>query len=238
MHRNRSILLAIAGAATWLVAIPAGADDFPLSAEAQSLVAPIHDAFAKIEDAQARLPPPKDDSERLERLLDLDQTGRKVYGQIDFARLPEDQRLPAQAKALGEIDAHDRADQVELKRMMPTTDWFTQPKYSAKAVEAAFLIVQHATDDPDLMRDSLKRMEPLVKMGQVDGPNYAMLYDRVTLDFDHKPQRYGSQVECKAGHWQPRDLEDPGHVDERRKAVGFPMNEADYLNYFATMPCR
>jgi hypothetical protein len=210
----------------------------PALAEAFALAAPVHDAFVKAEAEQAALPPAKTDSERLERMLDLDQVGRNVIVHIDFSTLPPDQRLPGQFVANRDIQAHDLADQKALKAMMPATGWFTQPEYSAKAVDAAFLIVQHAANDPDLMRDALKRMEPLVKTGRVKGESYALLYDRVSLFFDHKPQRYGSQVECKAGHWQPQNLEDPDHVDERRKAVGMVMTEADYLKYFADHPCH
>jgi hypothetical protein len=209
----------------------------PALAEAFALTAPVHEAFVKAEADQAKLPPAKDDSERLERMLDFDQVGRDLIVHLDYTTLPADQRLAAQKLAWADTGAHDLADQSALKAMMPAEGWFTAPKYSAKAALAAFLIVQHAVNDPDLMRDVLKRMEPLVHTGQVDGQNYGLLYDRVALQFDHKPQRYGSQVECKAGQWQPRDLEDPAHVDDRRKTIGFKETEAEYLKHFADNPC-
>ena len=210
----------------------------PALTEAFALTAPIHDAFVKAEADQARLQPARDDSERLERMLDLDQAGREIVIHIDFSTLPVEQRLAAQEIAWRDIDAHDLDDQKALKAMMPASGWFTSPPYSAKAASAAFLIVQHAVNDPDLMRDALKRMEPLTKTGQVRGDNYALLYDRVSLAFDHKPQRYGSQVECRAGQWQPSNLEDPAHVDDRRKAVGLKESEAEYLKHFADNPCH
>jgi hypothetical protein len=242
MHRCfRTLLTATTAAAlTLCTGLGAHADPAlpPLSPAAQALVTPIHDAFAKAEAEQAKLPPAATDSERLERMLDLDQDGRKIYGQIDFSKLPRDEQLPAQAAAWQDIETHDLADQKALKRMMPAEGWFTSPGYSAKAITAAFLIVQHAVNDPDLMRDVLKRMEPLVKTGQVSGQNYGLLYDRVSLQFDHKPQRYGSQVQCRDGKWQPNDLEDPAHVDERRKAAGYTETEDEYLKHFADNPCH
>ena len=208
-----------------------------LSPASQAVVAPVHEAFVKAEAEQAKLPPARTDSEQLERMLDLDQAGRKVFVQIDFSKLPKDEQLLAQSVAWRDIKTHDLADQKALKAMMPVESWFTQPQYSPKAITAAFLIVQHAVNDPDLMRDVLKRMEPLVKAGWADGPSYGLLYDRVSLQFDHKPQRYGSQVQCKAGQWQPNDLEDPAHVDERRKAMGYVETEAEYLKHFTDNPC-
>jgi len=209
----------------------------PLSPATQAVVAPVHEAFVKAEAEQAKLPPAKTDSERLERMLDLDQAGRKVYVQIDFSKLPRDEQLLAQGAAWRDIETHDLADQKVLKAMIPAEGWFTSPPYSRKAITAAFLIVQHAVDDPALMRDTLKRMEPLVKAGQADGPSYGLLFDRVSLQFDHKPQRYGSQVQCIAGQWQPNNLEDPADVDARRKTMGFVETEAEYLKHFADNPC-
>jgi hypothetical protein len=55
------------------------ADQPQLSPQAKTLVAPVHEVFARIEADQATLPPPKDDRERLERRFDLDQAGRAVY---------------------------------------------------------------------------------------------------------------------------------------------------------------
>ena len=72
----------------------------------------------------------------------------------------------------------------------------------------------------------------------VVGARAAPIFQVELHKFDHKPQRYGSQVVCKAGVWQPRDLEDPDHVDQRRKAVGLPETEAAYLKYFAGRACN
>ena len=234
--------LLAAGVALYLVTgLSAHAGDDPplppLSPATQALIAPVHEAFVEAEAEQARLPPTRTDSERLERMLDLDQAGRNVFVRIDFSKVPKDEQLLAQAAAWQDIQTHDLADQKALKAMMPAQGWFTSPPYSPKAVTAAFLIVQHAVNDPALMRDTLKRMEPLVKAGRADGPSYGLLYDRVSLQFDHQPQRYGSQVQCIAGRWQPNNLENPANVDARRKALGFVETEAEYLKHFADNPC-
>jgi hypothetical protein len=207
-------------------------------AEGLDLIAPVHNAFTKVAAAQAELPPAADDRERLERLEDLDQAGREVFIRLDFSTLPHVQQLAARSAAWSEINQHDLDNQAALERMIPKDGWFNKSKYGAKASKAAFHIVQHATNNPDLMRLALGRMEPLIASGEVDGSSYALLYDRVSLIFDHKSQRYGSQVSCQAGVWVPQSLEDPVHVDERRGAVGLTQTEADYLKLFANQPCE
>jgi len=76
-----------------------------------------------------------------------------------------------------------------------------------------------------------------VAKGEADGGQYALMYDRVALDFDNRPQRYGTQVWCRDGGWKPREVEDPAHLDERRNAVGLKKSEAEYLKLFSDTPC-
>lgn len=218
-----------------LVAAGAAADT-GLSPEAAALIAPVHAAYVDVERRQATLPPAANDRERLERLLDVDQEARGVWVKIDLAPLPEDQRSLAIAALDAEISAHDIADQAALKQMIPPEGWFRRSVIGRKAALSAFLIVQHAVEDPDLMRATLPKIEAMVKEGEADGGQYALLYDRVALLFDKKPQRYGSQVGCTDGKWGPANVEDPVHLDELRKSVGLPP-EADYLQTFATTPC-
>ena len=121
--------------------------------------------------------------------------------------------------------------------MTPPSGWFDRELYGDKAASAAFLIVQHATNDPQLMRDTLAKLEPLARQRKIDGGQYALMYDRVALEFEHKPQRYGSQVSCTAGSWRADDVEDPARLDERRRAVGLKQTEAEYLALFKARPC-
>jgi tetratricopeptide (TPR) repeat protein len=207
-----------------------------LSPAALALIAPIHDAFARVEAAQAALPAPKSDRERLERMFDLDQVGRMEIGKIDFGTLPSDEKIAAIGAAWKEITAHDQADQAALKAMIPPEGWFTKSKYGAKASKAAFLIVQHS--DEAFMRATLVKLEPLAAAGEVDGSDFALMYDRVAVFYDKRPQRYGSQVTCKSGHWQPLEIEDPAHVNDRRTAIGMPTTLEENMKRFSDMPCN
>ena len=209
----------------------------PLTPQTQAFIAPVHAAYARVEAEQAALPPPRSDAQRLERLYDLDQSGREPLEALNFQQLPADQRAAAMDAVGRELTAHDLADQAALRRLIPAEGWFRRSLYGEKASTAAFLIVQHATNVPALMRSVLPKLRRLAAQGEVDAWEYAYLYDRVALTFDHKPQRYGSQVECSAGVWRPQNLEDPTHVDQRRAAVGLKQTEAAYLEEMAADPC-
>ena len=177
------------------------------------------------------------DRERLERLAELDQAGRTAFIGPLWAAVPKTEYPVARASAFEIITKYDLADQAALKSMQPAEGWFRISKYGPKAAMAAFMVVQHAVNDPDLMRSTLAKMQPSIAQGEVRGPDYALLYDRVALEFDHKQQKYGSQISCKDGHPQPRDLEDPAKVNERRKSIGFKDTEEEYLQNFQNMRC-
>jgi len=205
------------------------------SGAAAVVIAPVHEAYARVEKAQAALPAPKDDREKLERLLDVDQAGRAALSAIDLSKLPPEQAKLAHDAVWREISLHDLADQAALKAMTPPQGWFTKSKYGDKAVLGAFLIVQHAVNDEAWMKDVMARVEPLVKVGEVPPGDYALLYDRTSL-LDGRKQSYGTQMTCKDRRWVPADLEDPAKVDIRRKQLGMTTTEEDYLKDFADDP--
>lgn len=209
-----------------------------LTPKVHTLVSPVYEAYARVEKEQATLPPARSVRERLERLLTEDQAGRDAYVKVNLSTLPQNEQALALKAMWAEISRHDIANQRTLKSMLPPHGWFTKAEYGAKAALAAFAVVQHAANDPSLMRDVLKRMKALVETHKVDGGEYALLYDRVALDFDHRPQLYGSQVTCRNGSWQLDRLQDPAHVDARRKAIGMIETEAEYLRHFSNEKCQ
>jgi hypothetical protein len=214
------------------------ATETQLSPDAKALIAPVHAAYAKVEAHQATMGPPKDDRDLLERLFDLDQAARLAVIGIDLSVLPPDQRRAASDAMWSEITAHDLADQKALKDIIARNGWITRTRFGPKASHAAFAIVQHAVNDPDLMRSTLALLEPLAAEGDVDANDYARMYDRVALEFDHKLQRYGTQLECRGGVWTPRALEEPEHVDERREALGLKETEAELIKSRAGWTCN
>ena len=55
---------------------------------------------------------------------------------------------------------------------------------------------------------------------------------------DGRPQRYGTQIACKAGKLvvDYADIEDAEHVEERRRSMGFPWTLSEYEAFFADYP--
>ncbi len=206
-----------------------------LSPEAHALIAPVENAIAAEEARQAALPPASNDRERLERMGVLDQVGRRAEAPIDLSVLPEAEREAANAIIWTRLRALDERLMGELLQMVPPEGWFLKSVYGELAAQAAFLIVQHS--DVEHWRRFLPVLEPLVAAGEVDGQSYGMMYDRLAIT-EGRPQRYGTQVTCKAGRWAiDRDnLEDPENADVRRCEMGFPGTLAEYEQVFANRP--
>ena len=106
-----------------------------------------------------------------------------------------------------------------LKTVIAKDGWPTISKVGEQASNNAWLLVQHADDDPVFQLRVLRLIEPLAKRGEVDRHNYALLYDRVMLPLTGK-QRYGTQFTCDEKGWRPQTLENDATVDERRKEAG------------------
>lgn len=103
----------------------------------------------------------------------------------------------------------------------------------ADGVSAAWLLVQHADRDPAFQQQVLDRIMPLVESGEVSSREIALLTDRVLVNAG-APQRYGSQLAAINGKWEPKPMEAPEQVDQRRARLG-QMPLADYLCVAAQM---
>ncbi len=129
----------------------------------------------------------------------------------------------AQGVALGliwlAIGQRDHANTAWLRATVASQGWPTIGKVGKQASHSAWLLVQHADDEPVFQLDMLRLMEPLAARGEVTTKDYAYLYDRVMLKLAGT-QRYGSQFTCAGGHWAPSPLEDAAKVDALRRAAG------------------
>lgn len=197
----------------------------------------IRDAYVAVEAAQSKKPPAKDASEQLIRLGERDQAGRIAYQQLDFSQVPENQRTAWRTAIFSEITRHDKIYQDELKSLIPAEGWFKLSVYGKEASRAAFLIVQHAVNDTTFMKSVLQKLEKFVQQGEAEGQLYAMMYDRVALEFDQKPQLYGTQVKCDDGKWGAYNLLEPEKIDERRKSIGMTQTYQQYLAMFDNSKC-
>lgn len=125
-----------------------------------------------------------------------------------------------------------------LEQFAAQHGWPVEGLVGAKIAGRIWLLVQHADRAPDFQISSLKRMEALLEqqMGVRDEMKwqYAYLYDRVQRALD-RPQRYGTQLECREGHFFSQRLEDEEQLDNWRAEMGMePV--ADYIAMFPT-PC-
>jgi len=206
-----------------------------LSPEARALIAPVAEAIAAEEARQAALPPAADDRERLERMGVLDQVGRRALNPIDLSGLPEAERRVAEAAMWTPLMAMDDRLLAELLPMVPAEGWFRKSVYGEQAANAAFLIIQHS--NVEQWRRFVPILEPLVATGEINGSQYGLMYDRLAIN-EGRPQRYGTQMTCKAGKfvvdWD--NIEDPANADARRAALGFHGTLAEYEQVFADYP--
>lgn len=104
-----------------------------------------------------------------------------------------------------------------LKADLAANGWYRLSRYEAAADTAAWLMVQHADNDPEFQAAVLAMLEPLVATGDARPANYAYLYDRVAMNAG-RPLRYGTQGRCAGpGEWVSLPLEDPARVEALRE---------------------
>ena len=121
----------------------------------------------------------------------------------------------------------DSANTTWLKAHVARWGWPTAAQVGREAVDAAFLIVQHAVHDTAFMRAMLPAIEQAYRRGELDGGAVAMLTDRVEVKAG-RGQIYGTQLSLQGGRWVLDPITDSAGVDARRKRMGLaPL--AEYL---------
>lgn len=172
----------------------------------------------------------------LSHLNDLDQMRKYVYVPYEhgYGGTPSEQ-----AFLVAFLPRMKRVDEENLRTFKALLDrwgWFNRTAWGDKADSEAWLLADHADSDLSFQKRVLGLLEPLVKSGKTDPSHFAYLFDRVAVN-GRRLQRFGTQGYCVGpGKWTPRPMEDPEHVDERRKAAGLPPL-ADYIASFQDI-CR
>ena len=121
----------------------------------------------------------------------------------------------------------DSANTTWLKEYVARWGWPTSQQVGQEAVEAAFLIVQHAVHDTAFMRAMLPAVEAAYRRGDLTGGSVAMLIDRIEVHAGHS-QVYGTQLSLRNGRWVLDRIGDSAGVDQRRRRMGLPPL-AEYL---------
>jgi hypothetical protein len=102
-----------------------------------------------------------------------------------------------------------------LRQVITDVGWPGKSLVGEDGAHAAWLLAQHADSDPAYQRRCLDLLTGAVERGEATIVQQAYLTDRVLLH-EGKPQEYGTQAIARDGRFEPRNLRDPDHVDQRR----------------------
>jgi hypothetical protein len=122
-----------------------------------------------------------------------------------------------------EVTALDEKHVARLREIVKEHGWPGRALVGDNGMSDAWLVAQHG--GKEMLHEMLPLMKAAVDKGDLEGSLYATSFDRVRVQ-DGQPQLYGSQFDTSGDKCQPKPIEDPEHVDERRKAVGLgPLSE-------------
>ncbi len=125
-----------------------------------------------------------------------------------------------QMKALHDINTDRLSDVIDR------IGWPSAALVGERGAAAAWLIAQHAIGRPDFFRRCAALVGEAAERSEAPAWQFAMMTDRIRV-YEGRPQVYGCQFDWDAeGQLSPLPIEDPEHVDERRRAVGLkPLAE-------------
>jgi hypothetical protein len=148
-----------------------------------------------------------------------------------LSRRAEDQRIRIQAmqtagpdgilpgnvgREWARIDESNTRWLTELTRQQ---GWPGRSQVGDDGAHAAWLLAQHADQDPDQQRRFLGLLREAVAAGEASAANLAYLEDRVRVHAGQS-QLYGTQFTRDEHGLRPDPIEDPTRLDERRAAAG------------------
>jgi hypothetical protein len=118
------------------------------------------------------------------------------------------------------MEAVHRTNAVRLREIIDHAGWPGRQLVGEDGARAAWLIAQHAIGEPDFQRRCLVLLKQSAARGDVPAHQPAYLEDRIRV-FEGRGQLYGTQFEPDAeGNSVPSLIEDPEHLEERRRTVG------------------
>ncbi|MDQ5949027.1 MAG: hypothetical protein QG589_153 [Patescibacteria group bacterium] len=112
----------------------------------------------------------------------------------------------------------DSGNTIRMKEIVGQIGWPTVSKVGGEASHTAWLLVQHADHDVDFQEQCLILMKGSGEL-EVTNRDIAYLEDRVRIN-SKLPQLFGTQFTEVDGHFIPKEIEDPTHVDDRRAQMG------------------
>jgi hypothetical protein len=106
-----------------------------------------------------------------------------------------------------------------LADLVASRGWPGRALVGDEAARAAWLLAQHADQDPIQQRAFQDALRAAVAQGQAPAAHLAYLEDRVRVNAG-RPQLYGTQFTVTGETIGPCPIEDPGRLDERRAQAG------------------
>lgn len=126
---------------------------------------------------------------------------------------------PARVEELqAKIAEADRESMRQIKQVFDEVGFPTREMVGIDGVSTAFLLVQHADEDPEFQKRALALAEPLMRTRGMSRRQYAMLADRVALA-SNQPQIYGTQMKLENGTYVLQPTLDLENLDRRRREM-------------------
>lgn len=124
---------------------------------------------------------------------------------------------------LDELDQQRRHHAKQLMDIVSALkSWPTIKLVGEKAVQAAWLVSQHAVMMTGIRETICDLMKTAADQGEIPGWHFPFYYDRVQ-QLQGKPQKFGTQMMMHShGYPVPYDLEDHMMVDQWRAQYGLP----------------
>ncbi len=146
-------------------------------------------------------------------MMKKDQAMRKIWAESGFNSDKYDSRI-------------DEINEKRMKEIVDKIGWPTISMVGKEASTAAWLLVQHAGDNPSFQKMILQKMKRLPKK-EVDQKQIAKLEDRIRL-LEGKKQLYGTSfnIDLKTKKLIIDPIYDIKNIDKRRKKLGLDSFEA------------
>jgi hypothetical protein len=135
----------------------------------------------------------------------------------------QDARMRSDPAVVARIDARHRERLIVILQ----GGWPGYHRVGLEGSHAAWLLIQHQDGDRALQHRAIEALRAAVEAGDAAPTDLAYLTDRVLVG-EGKPQVYGTQCQDDGKRTVMRPVDDPAHLDARRRSVGLEP-ESRYL---------
>lgn len=150
----------------------------------------------------------------LDTIFQEDQTYRRQIGEIEKKYGNDSNEMRAHWQ---KIMKSDSINLFKVKKILDERGWLSDSVIGARGNQTLFLVIQHS--NRPTWEKYIPMLREAVKLGNAQPSALALMEDRLALA-QGKRQTYGSQIGSDASGAYVLPLDDPDHVDERRKTVG------------------